>query len=308
MANFSDVRTWVPTDIAGERIAIGQPLPGLEVLSACGSTRHWSEPLHEMFTIAAVRADQPSTATEWRTRGRSLVTAVGQLMNINAGDGHKTVRVHAPAAFDAIRLAPSWIESAAAAADAGPPFRFKSPVSDNANVFAAIRRLVRAVAQGEPPFVLESACQELAHTIVTELAEASPRSSRRTHPVRDFRLRRVREALIDQPSARPGLDVLERDTGLGKSQLCALFRTEYGVSIGQFWTGCRVAKGRSLLLQGVPAKYVAADLGFTDEAYFSRVFRRYNGLPPVRWVSLYRRNTRLSPGHSPPGGPDQQNA
>jgi AraC-like DNA-binding protein len=128
---------------------------------------------------------------------------------------------------------------------------------------------------------------ELAYTIVTELA---PERRRPYAAVRDFRLRRVRERLIEEPSARPVLDDLARDADLGKSQLCALFLREYGLSMGEFWTGCRIAKARALLLEGRPAKDVASELGFTDQAYFSRIFKRHTGLAPGVWTSLYRRN------------------
>jgi AraC-like DNA-binding protein len=288
----SDARTWLPTDRPNELVAVGQPLPGVEILSARGSTRHWSETVHETFTIAAVHPGDPRTAAEWRTRGRSVVTKGGQMMTINAGDSHATLRVHAPAAFDAIRLCPSWMDDAAQALGARRPFRFQTPNCDSPRVFSALRRLVSAVAEGDSVFTIESACHDLTHVVVGELAEAQPTGLRGSRGPRDFRLRRVCERLIDEAHVWPSLGVLERDAGLGKSQLCALFKREYGVSIVQYWMHWRIAKARTLLLDGLPAKYVAVDLGFVDEAHFSRVFRKHEGLPPGAWVSLYRRNTR----------------
>lgn len=295
MAKGPDARRWVPTDRPGEWVTVGEPVAGIEVLSARGSTRHWCEQMHEAFTVAAIHDGPAPTAAEWRTRGRSWTTAGGQLMSINAGDGHSTVRVHAPSAFDAVKFAPQWMEFAARGIGPRAAFRFRSPACANAIAYGAIRRLVDTIAGDESPFVIEAACHETAYTLLSELGEATTRSFEGLDPVRDFRLRRVREYLFDHSCDRPSLDVLERDTGLGKSQLCASFKKAYGVSIGQYWTGCRVTKAKTLLLKGVPAKYVAVDLGFTDEAYFSRVFRRHNGLPPVAWVSLYRSNTR-TPG------------
>jgi AraC-like DNA-binding protein len=225
-------------------------------------------------------------------------------MNINAGDGHTTHRVYAPAHFDVIKLTPSWIEDSAKDLEAGRGFSFRSSACENTSVFRTIQRLVRAIAMDEPPFVLESACHEVAHAVVTELAEATPRWPRRSGATRDFRLRRVREYLVEHPGSRPSLDLLERDAGLRKTQLCALFKNEYGVSIGQYWTGCRVAKASAALLQGILAKDVAADLGFSDEAHLSRVFKRHRGLPPRAWASLYRSNTgRHGNGHVSQGLP-----
>jgi AraC-like DNA-binding protein len=287
-----DARAWTPTDRKGESLTLGTPLPGLEVLSARGSERLWCETVHEMFTVAAVHPGEPWTATEWRTRGRSLTTAGGQLMAINADDGHRTTRVYAPAAFDAVKLAPSWLEDAGHAMGMRVPFHFRWPSQDSAVVFQAVRRLVRAIARRQSEFVVESACHELVHALWTEAAHAAPRPAPRALPEADPRLRRVAESLAEQPTVRPSLDALVRDTGIGKSQLCVLFKRQYGVSMGRYWTEHRILRARRLLLEGVPAKYVAADLGFTDEPHFSRKFKRHHGLPPAAWVSLYVKNSR----------------
>lgn len=290
-----DVRKWVATDRPGERVTVGQPLSGIEILSATGSTRRWSEPLHSTFTVAIVHPDERPTAVEWRTRGRSVTTAGGELMNINAGDGHATLRVHAPSAFDAVKFDPCWLEDAARDLWPRTRFWFRSPTCRSPTVFQEVQRLVRAVSRGQDPFELESACHEVARAIAMDLTETIPRASEPSDLVRDPRLRRVRDCLIEQSSCRPSLQVLEDDTGLGKSQLCALFKKGFGISMGEFWTGCRIAKAKALLLAGAPAKSVASDLGFSDEAYFSRIFRRHSGLPPGVWVNVCRANTLKSP-------------
>jgi AraC-like DNA-binding protein len=291
---LGDVRKWMPTEREGESIAIGRPLPWLEVMSVRGSQRHWCESLHETFTVAAVRRDPHPSGAEWRTRGRSLVTVGGQLMCIQAGDGHQTIRVPAPSAFDAIKLTPSWLHEAAAGLGA-MAFRFASPSSNSRRVFDAVEELVRTVARGALPLETEAACHGVVAAMVRELVEspvAEPRMGEGKRAVHDRRLRRVRELLIDGGRSRPTLDELERESGLGTSQLYARFKGAYGTSIGQFWIGCRVAKARSLLLQGMPAAEVAAELGFADQQHFSRAFRDHHGLPPAAWASLYRRNTR----------------
>jgi AraC-like DNA-binding protein len=278
-------------------MTVGQPLRGVEILSARGSTRHWSEPVHGTYTVAAILPGQ-ITGAEWRTRGRSCTTVAGQLMNINPGDGHHTVRVHAPAAFDVVKLAPWWIERAAAEFGVRGPFWFGSSTCSNEAVSLSIRALMAAVSQDESEFVVEAACHDLTYALLTELGEASHAPSGGSQGSEDPRILRVHEFLVEDPSARASLDVLASETGLGKSQLCALFKKRYGMSIGQYRTGWRIAASRKLLLEDVAPKCVALDLGFTDEAHFSRMFRRHHGAPPRAWVSLYRRNSRT--GHSKP--------
>jgi AraC-like DNA-binding protein len=297
-----DLRTWVPTERVGESITVGAPVDGLELVSVRGSKRHWSE-AHDTFTIAVIRRDHRVTGCDWRTRRQCLTTISGQMMQIEPGDSHRTLHVPVPAAFDVLKIAPAWIEQASAELGVRHGFHFAAPSCDNPRVFRAIHGLIDAVARGDTQFELESATHDVVASIVTELAESRPQ-----HPVskrgraRDPRLDRVRQYLFESLDERPRLEELESDSGLAKSQLCALFLDEFGATMGQCWTDRRIALAKDMLLCGVSATRVAADLGFSDQAHFSRVFRRLNGLPPAAWAVLYRANScrRATAGSRPP--------
>ncbi len=286
MIDGPDARTWMRTDRKGELVTIGQPVPGVEVLSALGTTRHWAEPMHETFTVCAVH--DTGSGADWRTRGRAVTTTGGQLMTINAGDGHATSRVFAPARFDAVRFAPAWIEKASADLEARQAFRFRQPTFANPAVFAAIERLMQDLACNETPFVLFSSCEAIARAIVSELSEGGPPPDRRPDEMPNKKLERIREYLIESTETKPTLVALEAEFDIGRSQLCARFKDVYGLSIGQYWRASRLAKARRLLLEGMQAKEVTERLDFTDEAHFSRTFRKQYGLPPAVWVSMYK--------------------
>jgi transcriptional regulator GlxA family with amidase domain len=53
----------------------------------------------------------------------------------------------------------------------------------------------------------------------------------------------------------------------------------------------RIARASRLLLLGTPIKLVTAQLGFVDEAFFTRIFRRHRGLPPGAWVRIQLKNS-----------------
>jgi AraC-like DNA-binding protein len=287
-----DRRGWAKTDREGEQVTAGRAHPGCELLSATGSMRLWSEPVHESFTIAIVHRGARATATEWRTRGRSVTTEAGELMSINPGDGHATLRVHAPSDFDAVKLAPQHVEDAARAAGIRGTFWLRSPACNNPRVFAAVRRLVAATARRDDTLSVEATSRDLANAIVRELGETRPSRDARTRVRRDWRLERVRECLHDRARGdRPSLLAISCHADLGRSQLCALFKDYYGVSIAQYALAVRIARAEILLLEGTPAKTVAADLGFVDQAHLSRHFRRRYGMAPGAWVALYRSNS-----------------
>ena len=75
--------------------------------------------------------------------------------------------------------------------------------------------------------------------------------------------------------------------GLGQSRYHSLFRRVMGRTPAAYITYLRINKARSLLLDlDLPIADVAAECGYADPLYFSRVFRRETGVSP----SEYRRH------------------
>jgi signal transduction histidine kinase/AraC-like DNA-binding protein len=63
--------------------------------------------------------------------------------------------------------------------------------------------------------------------------------------------------------------------------LCRVFHRELGISPWEFLNRYRVHRARELLTgTGDSVKAIAAAVGFRDQAYFSRVFRKIAGIPP----------------------------
>jgi AraC-like DNA-binding protein len=262
-------------------------MPGIELMSVRGSTRLWREQVHEGFTVAAIAAHQPALEATWRTRCRTVSTINGQLMLINAGDGHVTQRVSRPARFDVVKLSPCLIQEAVQSSRRSGGFYFRHPSCAEPSVLSAIERLARYVAAGEDELVIEECGAELAQLVVTRLGEPGKGE---LDPVRDYRLRRVRDHIhvsARGESPKPRLSTLAAEVDLCEFRLCALFKRMYGLSIGAYWTSCRMSEAKRLLLSGVMLRNIAARLHFSDEPQFVRFFRREHGLSPGRWRDLY---------------------
>ncbi|HEX4339186.1 MAG TPA: AraC family transcriptional regulator [Polyangiaceae bacterium] len=288
---FTDERVWSATDLPGETIAIGNPTPELQVMSARGSQRNWTE-VHTSVTIAAVAPGQPLVEARWKTRARSLSSTAGTLMAIEPGDVHVTHKVTSPAAFDVVRFDPALLEDAMLALDRPGTFHFRAPAVNNPVVLEAIHALVRVHAQNADAFEVESASAELVTKLVDELSELPSPSGVMLDPVRDFRLRRARDYLREHLAEKPSLDELAREVGMSKYRLCAVFKSTYGVSPGQYWAARRISEACRMLLRGMPIRRVAQELGFVDEAFFTRMFRKHRGCPPGAWVALHRANSK----------------
>lgn len=261
----------------------------MELMSVLGSNRLWTE-VHTQVCLCLIRPGQPKAGSIWRTRAQLLHSRSGELMLVEPGDVHVTVAVTAPADFDVVRFLPEAVDEARRELSLPVPFHFRTPTCDNAAVASAISKVVRAHAEGSDSFELDVLRAELITAMLTQLGEKPPRGAA-LDPVRDYRLRRVREYLREHLEQKPSLDQLALELKISKFRLCKIFKAAYGVSVGQYWMAARMARASQLLLAGTPIKVVAAQLGFVDEAFFTRIYRRHRGLPPGAWVRIQQQNS-----------------
>lgn len=63
------------------------------------------------------------------------------------------------------------------------------------------------------------------------------------------------------------------------------FTRRYRISPHAYVIGARIDLARKLLLQGQPVASVAAEVGFHDQAHFTRHFRRHVSIPPARYAN-----------------------
>jgi AraC-like DNA-binding protein len=262
----------------------------MELMSVQQSNRLWTE-VHTQVCLCLIRPGQPQSGAFWRTRAQSLYSRSGGLMLIEPGDVHVTLAVTAPADFDVVRFLPEVVSDAMRELSLPGEFHFRSPACENPRVAAALSSLIRAHAEGSDRFELEVLSADLITSALTELGESPSATGAALDPVRDFRLRRVREYLRSHLEQKPTLDQLAGELSLSKFRLCKIFKAAYGISVGQYWMAARVARASHLLLLGMPIKSVTERLGFVDEAFFTRIFRRHRGLPPGAWVKIQQKNS-----------------
>ncbi|AXK37592.1 AraC family transcriptional regulator [Streptomyces armeniacus] len=165
------------------------------------------------------------------------------------------------------------------------PERPVVPLTDTGPARTAIGRIARAARHGNPLLELESAAA------VHELLVA---------------LRRARADTA--PDGTPVLQALARDAflplsvsahasrlGLTAAELRTAVRLSAGCSPKDYLLGIRLGRAKELLAgTTLPVASVARRVGYDDPAYFSRLFTRRVGTPPVRF--------RERQGRAVPGG------
>ena len=77
--------------------------------------------------------------------------------------------------------------------------------------------------------------------------------------------------------------------GVSAAHLTAVFKSYTSMTPYQFYISIKIRRAKEMLESGdLSIKEVAFRLGFSDQYYFSRLFRKKVGLPPSRWSSFVR--------------------
>ena len=76
-------------------------------------------------------------------------------------------------------------------------------------------------------------------------------------------------------------------TGLSKYYLLRSFTKQKGITPYSYLETIRIHKAKQLLEQGLPLIEVALQTGFADQSHFSNFFKKYIGLTPKQYRSIF---------------------
>ena len=77
------------------------------------------------------------------------------------------------------------------------------------------------------------------------------------------------------------LDEVAAEVGVHPTHLARVFRRQFGTSMGEFVRGLRIENSVRLLAHdGLPLSEISQRSGFSDQAHFTRVFKRHLGMTP----------------------------
>lgn len=100
----------------------------------------------------------------------------------------------------------------------------------------------------------------------------------------ESRASQARRIIENELTGELSVTALAERLGLNGDYLRALFREEFGEPIHGYILRRRLElAGQLLRATPLPIKEIAAQAGFPNEFYFSRLFRRRKGLSPTEW-------------------------
>lgn len=107
---------------------------------------------------------------------------------------------------------------------------------------------------------------------------------RKRSPLAAWQLRRTVDFIEENSGRNIRLEELATLVGLSQSHFSHAFKASTGLAPHQWQTNARIERAKQLLLRNdAPLTAVAADAGFSDQAHFTRVFRKVVGTTPAHW-------------------------
>ena len=85
-------------------------------------------------------------------------------------------------------------------------------------------------------------------------------------------------------SGRLTLEDVARHVGFSPAYFSKVFKDEMGMTFNKYLGSLRVERSKKLLLfSALPMDGICAAVGFEDQSYFTKVFRRYTGITPGKF-------------------------
>lgn len=143
------------------------------------------------------------------------------------------------------------------------------------------RLLEQACLRARPPLGLYG---DTLLTALVAAAFAPPKAEARRSAMSDRQLQIAIDYMHERCAEIIRLADLADLTGLTESYFCHAFKAATGVPPHRWQLEERVRKAKSMIgRDGLPLSEIATSLGFTDQAHFTRVFRRLAGATPTKW-------------------------
>ena len=202
--------------------------------------------------------------------GRAEACGQGALLFHPADSVHADRFGPAGATCFNVQFGPEWDERLRESRLAGAPWQ---PLRTGA---AALARRVRSELRSPDalsPLAIES-------MVLALLVDAGRNERRRGRTREPAWVRRARERLSAQVRLPPSLADLAADAGVSASYFARAFRAHTGLTPSGYVRSLRVQRARELLRGPLPLSIIAHELGYADQAHFTRQFRDAEGMAP----------------------------
>ncbi|MPM79503.1 HTH-type transcriptional activator RhaS [bioreactor metagenome] len=218
---------------------------------------------------------------------REYLIAPGDLVLFHPGESHACRQCDGKALdYRSLNISRETMERAVLeiTGSAGLPM-FAQPVAYHSELVAPLRELHRMIMGQEGElrkeerffFLLEQLMEENARP-AAQLPAPEPRAE----------IEAVCGYLEENYMHAVTLEELSRLAGLSKYYLLRSFTRQKGISPYSYLATVRVDRAKRLLEKGAAPVEAALQTGFSDQSHFSNFFKRFIGLTPRQYRSIFR--------------------
>ncbi|WP_312471509.1 AraC family transcriptional regulator [Brucella sp.] len=127
----------------------------------------------------------------------------------------------------------------------------------------------------------------LINALVSELFDVRRDVPSRSSKLSPWQLRRVTDFIEDNYYRIIRLQQLASLAELSESYFCSAFKASTGISPHAWQMKRRIERAQGFLLQPrASLPHIATITGFSDQAHFTRVFKKLTGTTPAAWLRL----------------------
>ena len=258
-------------------IANTRRVEGVELFRAWFAGEAYQKHRHDTYAVGLT----DSGVQVFDYRGAARASVPGQVVVLFPDEAHDgRAGTDEGFGYRILYIEPAVLAEALRAIRGRPgPLPFVSePVSTNPTLSQAIER-----AFGEPlePLAIDRLMVDLARGLIA--GDVAPPRTRRLDLMG---IERARQLLDAERTRVVHSTELESITGMTRYELCRQFRMALGTSPHRYLLMRRLELARERIHEGRSLVEVADEVGFADQAHFTRVFKSAFGLTPARYRAL----------------------
>jgi AraC-like DNA-binding protein len=250
-------------------------LPGVELMIARGSTRHWRV-FHEQYAFCTNQV----VAADKRYRQRTNRIVDSSTMLFEPGETHETLRVSKPQDFQVLFITPETMQQYGEEMEIAGQLHFKPAPNIDDAVFQSCKRLHAAILEEATEIEQQSRLVECIGTLLNHHGEQQ--MAEMASPGRQPLLR-ARNFLFDQYAYAITLDEIAAIAGLSRFHFLKAFTAQFGLTPHAYQIHLRIERSLPLLRQGMSLTQVAETMGFNDQSHYIRHFKRIMGVTPGQY-------------------------
>lgn len=250
---------------------------GIDLMSARFVRHSFAPHSHDELMIGVIHAGVKSFR-----RGRSReYAAPGSLSVVNPGEMHTGEREHGPELIYAALYVPEAALATMLSRSGGDCSIVRQSVIDDPDIWRSLAEAHRLAMAGDDAAAAEEA-------MVKGVSHLFERYGASRHADADASCPRAVNRAVEFLQAcacdRISLEDASRASGVGLFHLIRLFQKHLGLTPYAYLTQIRIAKSRELLRLGEPVAQVALDVGFADQAHFTKRFKQLTGTTPALYA------------------------